>query len=1031
MNFEDYKQKVELYRKFADTIRDILHIAIDSTELNKIHHISCRAKDFKSLDNKIQKEKYQDKDKDKIEDFITDLAGCRIVFYHDSDINSFRNSGIIEANFEIDRKRSVEHLPERGKRRAEDYYKGIHYIVKLKENRTNLPEYSKFKDLFCEIQLHSALNNVFSQVSHDITYKPNTSDKIGQERMKSINGMLCDIADKYLIPAQMEFEKVKINHQRLLDGKELVDSKKIEEAKKGKINDNNELYSFLQSYKSVMRDYNNADELVDEAFEICKSSLEVAKDNKSPIISSNWGDIKGKEYSEIAEICLEILDLLRYRIKTEKIVPLLLNYSLSDNKIIRDKVKKNLESISKYKIRLLEKVGLGFHKLLVEEISKLDVDGKICYSSAISTICRNLLSCETSDESSNYESFTWQRGSITASDGFKKIRSDVLKILQETYEIIKNSSLNDKAEKCLELLEAMTRACWQNSQSEKNDKNYYNLFNLVLENSKEVVRFYISKISDRDYKLTQSMENSLARLHSRSIGINSENTPDLEVIKTNSELKVLIEEFRDIAWKDEEYVIYRDLAWGYCGLRLAGKSYWGEEYRIEDEQRIISKYVESVNEENLEKWSSRIFNIIKIEGNKDLLFIGNFLVTLAKKSPDLAIKILKNKSKEVENLFMSERFNIVISSILLGLFDGREEDAKNLVMGYVEKDIYLKECIAALPGSKGSLDFSLLERLFDKAKERIEAKKEDSDILCRFILVMNNIRSAETDIEAKEFILKIIKELIKNRNHGWIVYAYSPTSLVGEIMENLTNPEDVKIILDAMIFLERIDYDDEEVLAKLVKKYPEEVIAFFEKRLSKERSRDARYDAIPYEFYNKTLKQELVKSVDQLLAFAKDSLNKDSSLFVFKWGKLLQIIFDDLPENFIDKLVQLGSSSNESEIEFVLKVLRGITTLKDCDNIEKLKIVCKSVIQNPLYQEEKFYSELSIALTSTGVVTGKYGFAEAREKRVAEMKDWENDSSEKVKEFYKKFSESELETARRERIRADEQEELRKYEFEN
>ena len=46
------------------------------------------------------------------------------------------------------------------------------------------------------------------------------------------------------------------------------------------------------------------------------------------------------------------------------------------------------------------------------------------------------------------------------------------------------------------------------------------------------------------------------------------------------------------------------------------------------------------------------------------------------------------------------------------------------------------------------------------------------------------------------------------------------------------------------------------------------------------------------------------------------------------------------------------------------------------------------------------------------------------------MKDWENVSNEKLREFYKRFSKSELENARQERVRADEQEELRKYEFE-
>jgi len=1029
MNLEDYKQKIELYRKFADTVCDILHIAINSTKLNKVHYISCRPKDLKSLKNKIQKDKYQEKNKDKIEDFITDLAGCRIVFYHDSDINRFRNSGIIEANFEIDPKRSLEYLPERGKRTAEDYYKGIHYIVKLKENRTNLPEYSKFKDLFCEIQLHSALNNVFSQVSHDITYKPNISDKIGQERMNSINGMLCDIADKYLIPAQLEFEKVKINYQRLLDGKELVDSQKIEAARKGEITDNNDLYAFLQSYKSVMRDYNNLDELIEEAFEICKTSLEVARNNKSQIITTNWGDIKGKEYSEIAEICLEILDLFRYRIKTEKMVPLLLSYSLSNNKIIRDKVKKNLENISKYKIRLLEKVGLGFHMLLVEEINKLDVNGKTQYSSAISIICRNLLSCEKSDESSSYESFTWQRGSIVASDGFRKIRSDALKILQETYEIIKESSLNDKFEKCLELLEAMNHACWQNSQSEKNDKNFYDLFNLVLENSKEVVRFYTSKISDRDYKLIQAMEHSVARLHYRSSEINSENTPSQDVIKTSDELKILIEKFRDTAWQDEEYVIYRDLTSGYYDFRSINKSYWGEVSN--DEQKVVEQYAEKVNEQNVDKWLKRLLGIIRSEGGDKLFPVQIFLINLARKRSELALNILKNNSKEIDDLNIEGTNSIVVLSLLLGLLDEKRSDVEDLIADYLSKGIYLRESILSLSGSKNNINFALLEKLLNKANQDIASKKENSDVLVSFIQIINNNRFPENDKEAKAFVLKVIKDLIRNNNNEWIKHTY-PNSFVGEVIEGLDNLEDVKIILDSMVYLDRIYYSDEEVLARLVKKYPDAVIDFFDKRLSKEGSRDmARYDAIPYEFYNKTLKQELSKFVGKLLETAKNSFDKDKTLFVFKWGKLLQIIFDDFPQNFVDELANIAGSKDENDIEFVLKILIGVTTLEDCKSIEKLKAVCKAVIKNPIYQEDKFYLELSIALTSTGVVTGKYGFAEASERRVAEMKDWENDSNDKVKGFYKKFSESELETARRERIRVDEQEELRKYEFEN
>ena len=61
---------------------------------------------------------------------------------------------------------------------------------------------------------------------------------------------------------------------------------------------------------------------------------------------------------------------------------------------------------------------------------------------------------------------------------------------------------------------------------------------------------------------------------------------------------------------------------------------------------------------------------------------------------------------------------------------------------------------------------------------------------------------------------------------------------------------------------------------------------------------------------------------------------------------------------------------------------------------------------------------------------GKYGFAEALEKKIEEFKDWENDKEDCVRNFYKKFLKILEEDSKRERAKADDFEELRKYEFE-
>ena len=1021
MNLEEYRHQIGLYYEFSRTISEILSKAINLSGA-KIHHISCRAKDHESLRNKIQQKKYCENDQNKIEDFITDLAGCRIVFYHDSDINRFRNLGIIEANFDIDRKRSVELLPktEEGSK-AEDRYKGVHYIVGLKENRINLLEYSKFKGLWCEVQIHSALNNIFSQISHDITYKPNIGDKIGQDRLRSIDRMLCDIIDKHLMPARLAFENVKINHERLLSGKDLVDSNMIDEAKRGEITDNNELYTFLERYKAIIPDYNDVRELVNEAFEICKVSMEVARNNKSPTIINNWGNIRGKSYDEIVSLCLEILDILRYEIRVEDSISLLLECSPFQTKEIQNKIKKNLKKLSEYNIFLLRRRGYQKQKEIIDYINKnFGNKKKLENVDIIAEICGELLSCEATGDSATFDSWTFERAPLTISDDLKLIRSSAIKLLIELYDLINESEIVDKIEKNIKIIHALDCCFRNNSQPEKLDENYYKISMMILENSKEVVNFYIIKIAEKNYKLTQIIENYLARiLHYGISKLDKEKPEDL----SNNELNILIERFRDTAWLDEEYVIYRDLI-GATDFVLTLKSYWGDSSL--DSKGIIEKYIKLINVENFEVWIQRIFALIKKESHERLFNIHELLYHLAQTQPDLCLEALKSKSPDIEELNKNGLANNFISPILLGLILKKRDVVENLISDYIDKDLYLKECASILSRDNGD-NFNLRERLLDKTIKTGKNTDEINDILLKFIT--NHSRS-EVNKDSKNFTLKIIKELIKNHNHGWVAFCWL-NNLIGKIIEDLNNLEDVDIILGALINMGEVSYEAEEVLARLAINYPDEVIDFFENRLIREKSKESdSYSAIPYELSNDKLKNELAKKIDKLFEIGKNNFVKDKGLFAYKWGRLIKIIFDDFPQNFVDKLIFFANGDSEDQIEFVLMVLNGLTELQDCKDVESLKKICKTIIKNPLYKEEIFFSNLFQIVTSTGVVMGKYGFAEALEKKIEEFKGWESDEDDGVRNFYKKFLKIAEEDSKRERAKADDFEELRKYEFE-
>ena len=729
---------------------------------------------------------------------------------------------------------------------------------------------------------------------------------------------------------------------------------------------------------------------------------------------------------------LEILNYIRYG-DVKKSLKLLLKYSLSDNKRISDKVKETLENISQFNINVLDEAKLGVHFFIIEELEKLTPNDKVTYSSAICIICSEMLSCQKKATSSTYESMTFHTGSIHDSQGFRDIRKKSIAILQKTYDLISNSPVNNKIEKNLEIISAMDKSCWQNSQL-KEDAEYYKLFNLVVENGKEVVKFYTSKIEDKQYKILLKMDSNLARLHHKSYGVNEGNTKNEKTVEKSRELEKIIENFRDELNKDPEFVIYS----GIMGYKSIFTSYYGhkeEDYKDEMSliQATIEKYAKSVTQDNLDQWVNRIFSIIRESDESDQVFrILSLLKSLVKINPAFGFKILADKKEEVSALYDQNSRNEVTLNILSGLVEVNNPEIKKLIKQYIKDGQYIKECALSLGYNRDEIDISLLEEVLEKIKSDSKDKEAKSATLKSVIRsIETHIRSFDKNIskEIKDFSLKIIKELTLNKIGQSSDNIFSG-SLIVKLSEEVKSKKESKVILDNLL-LAKIDYGSEEVLLRIAKKYPKEVMDFFEERLEMAKSnRD--YEAIPYEFYNKDLRSELANNIELLFAMVRRQFDIDKELFEYRAAKIFQAVFKDFEESFEKELVKLINIKNTKDFEFVIRILRSYTTLNDHKNRQRLHNVCKQIINSPLYDgKDNSYYEISIILTSSGPVWGKYGQAENIEKKVEEVASWKNDSSDKVREFYDRFSREELENARKEIARADEEEELRKYEFEN
>lgn len=127
---------------------------------------------------------------------------------------------IVENEFELDMENSID------KRKSESPdkfgYISLHYVIKMKQNRTELPEYKKFKNLKAEIQIRTSLQHSWAEMEHGLQYKRDTSLPYKIKRQLFSLSSLLEIADsQFLLLKNYEVEYIK-------ESKELLKSKKLE-----------------------------------------------------------------------------------------------------------------------------------------------------------------------------------------------------------------------------------------------------------------------------------------------------------------------------------------------------------------------------------------------------------------------------------------------------------------------------------------------------------------------------------------------------------------------------------------------------------------------------------------------------------------------------------------------------------------------------------------------------------------------------------------------------------------------------------
>lgn len=677
-----------------------------------------------------------------------------------------------------------------------------------------------------------------------------------------------------------------------------------------------------------------------------------------------------QNFNRLAVEAIKTLEHIRYH-EPDRVIKLLFAYSKHQDTEISEQATKSLVEYAKFHLEVFYANEQGWAGLgpqpqekLVDYIDNLNDTEKREYFSVIRSVCREMLSATLEGTSWTYKTVTLSTGSIQPTEDIRNLRRNTLEILKSLYFLSKD------AKEKISVLGTMYESGRTPHQTKYSDE----LLAMTVGDALVVLEFVKSVVTTEELEVVQDIEHDIFWQFRRG---------------RDEKIQTLALEIKDIIDANQEYQIFKILI-GFQGIfsewRTKEEDEDGRDFQKERElrQNKANEFAASITDDNFPEWKERILSYSKIQSDDLATFpyFGQFLEAFGSKAPRLAIKLLEQHHAELQRFLVA---------ILSGLWKSNEkETAEKVIISWIEQNLYLYS-LARLVGYLPEFNDLLLTKIF-VASERV------GDIGA-LIQVVSSVSAhyKESNPEAlKDLFIPAIQALTKHDNSNWVYdfwFRQEKIKLFADLSES-----DCSIILENLLLAKKISYQHEEVLAELAKYYPEAIIYFFCDRMDKDAGGDAfdeKYEAVPFSFHS-NLAQPLSKIPRQAIDIVFKRSKDDYLYLMFRAGKLLSNIFSDLPQEFSEKLIELIHQKDDKILRFVLGVLRNY------DGDPRIQYVCKELIKI-LPTEGSLLNETIIALQSTGVVSGEFGFAEAYKTKIEQIKPWINDDNEKVRNFAKNY----------------------------
>lgn len=1008
MRLSEYAENFDRYYDFAEYVKNILEEAIkvasrDGTYKYHLLQILYRAKSLESLTDRLREK--GNENANNIEVIRGDLAGCCVIFYYNNDVNVFIESGLIYDLFEIDRNKTQFHGPLGKVKSANDEYTAIHYLVQLKKDN---PEYARFGEMKCEVQVQTVLNHAFSETIHDILYKKPTTKNFGSQALKSIDKLMQKIMKDYLKPAGHQLQNVKNDQQRLLDGKILFDrSLKDEIVLAGNNNDRYELLNKFCENTLPLCDDEYFEQETDSIIDIVENVVKVSQYvDPTPIRipSGAHGETKnleGKTFKDVLLVSMEILFFIRY-INPKKIFSCMIKcYQRVDSDDEKELIQEYILKLVEYRVEVLKSQGIVVQEIVLNQVESATSEVIQIIKPAAIAICEAILNPTAEGTSSSYETITLIQGCLPGNEAVSSLRDRSIKLLVNFY----NHNLSER-----EKIKIYT-ALYQASRLPNRGGCSAELMEIVLRDSIDLISFYTSLIPNENYKQLSAIEKDVIFLHNRSQSILTSKREFSEgCMEVCKEIVKSALNFRDVLNLNDEFVVYKTLV-GYRSVFQSNwtNDKWGYEEEQEYRKNNAREYVPLV-ENNKEYWKGLILKCAATQSNEGASFtvFDFFLKLLARSNPDFVMDLLNNNEDELSDF---------IPVILNGLLNSELRDvALQKIMNWVVNGNQLYNCALSYRYDQ-PFNQEILKLILEKAIEL-----QDNIALRGIIFVIPNNFMADNEFIVQDIFIPALEAMINLNDAGWIdgfYYQINSKRIISSLDER-----DIEIVLKSMLSRPKIDYHAEAILTPIAQKYPNKIYEYFSNRISfyKEHKQTLRkYEPIPYDDFVDLLKP-LGSYPNLAIVQMKSWYDDDPDKFLYRGARLIQKIFPDFPSHFEAELKELIRSGRDKDLQMVIILLRlykGAPAIID---------LCKEIIKQ-LPDGSVKLDEIMKVLDQTGVLTGDYGSVAAFEEKIQQISPWLEDLDRRVAAFAERYTEVLEMRAKHEQLRADEAVEQMKHQY--